>query len=174
MGKSSQLKDINQGDVITFQGVNNKYKVILCTNAYKVKSPHVYSFAALTIDKYEKPTIEDVRASEFFGVGKSAIASFKYSEDELEKMWTFHPGIKPYFLGSYTLFIWRKDFMRFRDNVELIGNLDIVDNLDKHGSAGFNASDWTALRDFFTDAYRDKLEERRQNSTFKVEAIIRA
>jgi hypothetical protein len=173
MGQMNHIKEINQGDVLTFLGVDKKYKVILCTSTYKIKSPHTYHFAALTVDKLDRPTVEDIRSSEFFGVGNSGDKYFKYSEKELEKMWTIHPEIKPYFLGSYMLIIWRKDFMQFRDNFEVIGNLDIVDNLDKNGSGGLNASSWNVLRDFFTDTYRDKLEERRQNNTFKVEAIIR-
>lgn len=173
MGKSNHIKEINQGDVLTFLGVDDRYKAILCTSAYKIKSPQIYHFAALTVDKLERPSIEDIRSSEFFGVGNSRDEHFAYSNKELQKIWTIHPEIKPSFLGSYALIVWRKDFMKIRANFEILGNLNIVSNLDKNGNGGLNASNWNVLRDFFTNSYRNKLEERGQNKTFKVEAIIR-
>ena len=84
----------------------------------------------------------------FLGIGNIANDYFKYPDKQLNKMWTIHPEIKPYFLGSYGVLIWRKDFIKFRDNFELIGNLKIVDNLDKNGNGSMNASDWTFLNQF--------------------------
>ena len=87
-------------------------------------------------------------------------------------MWTIHPNIQPYFLGSYTLTIWRKDFMKFRDNMEYIGRLNIIDNLDKNGNGSVNASNLDFLKDFFNEKHKSLLKERGQE-LFRIIAIIR-
>jgi len=166
-----KIRDINQGDLLTFRATDNKYKVLLCTSTYKDKSPQNFTFAALTYDSLDKPTITNILDSEFLGIGNTKNDYFKYSDKELNKMWTIHPEVEPYFLGSYGLIIWRKDFMKFRDNLEVIGNLKIVDNLDKNGNGGMNASSWTFLNQFFSDNYILVLSKRGQKP-FKLKSIL--
>lgn len=166
-----KIKDINQGDLLTFKTTDNKFKVLLCTSTYKVKSPQNFTFAALTYDSFDKPTIVDILDSEFLGIGNTKNDYFKYSDKELNKMWTIHPETKPYFLGSYGLIIWRKDFMKFRDNFEVLGNLKIVDNLDKNGNGSMNASGWSFLNQFFSNTYIATLINRGQKP-FKLESIL--
>ena len=166
------IKEISKGDVLTFKGSDNRHKAILCTSCYKEKSPHNFTFAALTFDSERRPQLEDIYESEFYGIGNIKDDYFEYSSSERKRIWTAHPEIKPYSLGSYGLVIWRKDFMKFRDKVELVGNIDIVDNLDKNGRGSMNSSDWDFLREFFTDKYKTVLEERGQK-TFKLRSIIR-
>lgn len=166
-----KIKDINQGDLLTFRATDKKYKVLLCTSTYKDNSLKNFTFAALTYDSLDKPIITNILDSEFFGIGNTQDDYFKYSEKELNKMWSIHPEIKPYSLGSYGLVIWRKDFMKFRDNFEVIGNLKIVDNLDKNGNGGLNASDWDYIKDFFANKINLVLANRGQK-TFKLNAII--
>ncbi|GAB3720702.1 hypothetical protein [Flavobacterium koreense] len=167
-----KINDINQGDLLTFKANDEKYKVLLCTSTHKEKSPQIFTFAALTYDDIEKPNAEKILNSDFWGVGNTKNDHFKYSDNELNKMWSIHPYIKPYFLGSYGLVIWRKDFMKFRENFELIGNLKIVDNLDKNGNGGMNASDWSFIKDFFAKNFNAILADRGQKN-FKVKSIIR-
>lgn len=166
-----KISDINQGDLLTFKSTDEKYKVLLCTSTFKDKSPQNFTFAALTYDNEDKPKVEDILHSYFWGIGNTKNDYFKYSDKELNQMWKIHPETKPYFLGSYGLIIWRKDFMKFRDNFEFIGNLKIVDNLDKNGKGGMNASDWNFIKDFFTNKINSVLTERGQK-TFKLTAII--
>ncbi len=166
-----KIKDINQGDLLTFKATDNKYKVLLCTSTYKDKSPQNFTFAALTYDSLNKPTISNLLDTEFLGIGNTKNDHFKYSEIELNKMWAIHPETKPYFLGSYGLIIWRKDFMKFRDNFEVIGNLNIVNNLDKNGNGGMNASGWTFLNQFFSDNYISVLSNRGQKP-FKLKSVL--
>lgn len=166
------IKEIHKGDILTFKSLDNKYKAILCTSCYREKSPYSFTFAALTVDSEEKPKLDNILETNFYGVGNIKDDHFKYSETERTKFWAMHPEIKPYSLGSYGLIIWRKDFIKFRDKVELIDNINIVDNLDKNGRGGMNASDWNFLTDFFTDKYTRILEERGQR-TFKVKSIVR-
>jgi hypothetical protein len=118
------------------------------------------------------PTIEDILNCNFFGIGNTTNDHFKYSDKELNKMWTLHPDTKPYFLGSYGLTIWRKDFMKFRDNFEYVGNIIIVDNLDKNGNGGMNASDWTFLKGFFNQKLQTALVDRGQKQ-FSIKAVTR-
>jgi hypothetical protein len=167
-----KIKDVNQGDLLTFKGADGNYKTLLCTSTHKDKSPQYFTFAALTYDSIDKPTIEKILETEFFGIGNRKSDYFKYEDDELNKMWTVHPEVKPYYLGSYGLTISRKDFMKFRDNLELIDNIKIVDHLDKNGSGGMNASDWKFLQDFFNGKFRTVLPGRGQ-TTYKVKAILR-
>ena len=166
------IKEINKGDVLTFKGLDNQYKAILCSSCYKKKSLHNFTFAALTFDNKVKPSLKDIYEAGFYGIGNIKDDHFQYSSSERERIWTIHPEVKPYSLGSYGLLIWRKDFMKFRDNVELVGNVNIIDNLDKNGRGGLNASDWSFLTDFFTHKYKRVLEERGQK-IFKVQSIIR-
>jgi hypothetical protein len=167
----SQIKDINQGDLLTFRATDNKYKVLICTGTYKVRSPHHFSFAALDYDSVEKPTIDKILESKFFGKGNGTGNYFKYSETQLEKMWENHPEIKPYCLGSYGLIVRRKDFMSFRNNFELIDTLKIVSNLDKNGDGGMNASSWSFLSEFFNENYKTVLLARGQK-IFRLKSII--
>ncbi len=167
------IKEVNKGDVLVFKTADNRYKAILCTCIYKEKSPHNFTFAALSIDNHEKPSIDDIRSANFYGIGNIKDTYSQYSTSEREKIWATHPEIKPYSLGSYSLIIWRKDFMKFSENIERIGNLNIVDNLDKNGKSGINASDWNVLVDFFTDNNHKKKLEERDQKPFKIQAIIR-
>ncbi|MFT3679368.1 MAG: hypothetical protein QM791_03795 [Ferruginibacter sp.] len=166
-----KITDINQGDLLTFKATDNKYKALLCTSTYKDKSPQNFTFAALTYDSLNKPTVSNILDTEFFGIGNTNNDYFKYSEIELDKMWTIHPETKPYILGSYGLIIWRKDFMKFRDNFEVIGNLKIVNNLDKNGNGSMNASGWTSLNQFFSDNYVSVLSSRGQRP-FKLKSVL--
>jgi hypothetical protein len=167
------MKEISKGDILTFKGLDNRYKAILCTSCYRDKSPYNFTFAALTFDSEEKPKIDNILETNFYGVGNIKDNYFKYSETERAKIWTTHPEIKPYSLGSYGLVIWRKDFMKFRDKMEFIGNINIVDNLDKNGGGAVNASEWNALTGIFTDKYQRILKEERGQRTFKVQSIVR-
>ena len=169
MGK---IKDINQGDVLTFIADDGKHKAIICTSVYKEKSPQNFTFAATTVDQEGLPSINDVTENGFYGIGNRIADYFKYSEEEINNMWNQHPEIEPYHLDSYGLVIWRKDFMKFRDNFNLIGNLKLVDNLDKNGNGSMNSSDWMFLKDFFNQKFKNVLLERGQKQ-FKVKAIIK-
>ncbi len=167
----AKIKGINQGDLLTFRTNDNKYKVLLCTSTKKDKSPQNFTFAALTYNDLDKPTITDILNSEFLGIGNTKNEYFNYSDKELNKMWSIHPEIKPYFLASYGFVIWRKDFMKFRDNFECLENLRIVDNLDKIGNGSMNASDWNYLISFFSDNFISVLKNRGQK-LFKLKSII--
>lgn len=39
--------------------------------------------------------------------------------------------------------------MKFRENFDKIGSLKVIDNLDKNGNGGMNASDMTFLDNLF-------------------------
>ena len=165
-----KIKEINQGDLLTFRATDGRYKVLLCTSTYKDKSPQWFTFAALTYDSLNKPTIEHILESDFLGIGITKNDYLKYSESELNRMWTIHPETKPCFLGSYGFIIWRKDFMKFRDNFEFIANIKIVDNLDKNGNGGMNASNWELLKQFFNEDFISVLSNRGQKP-FKIKSI---
>lgn len=167
-----KIRDINQGDLLTFKAADGRHKVFLCTSIYKERSPHNFTFAILTYDSLNKPTVESSCESEFYGIGNRKSDYFSYSDRELQRMWTVHSEVKPYDLGTYGLVIWRKDFMKFRDNFELVGNIAIVDHLDKNGNGGINASDWNFLLEFFNEKFKSFLPEKGQ-TTFKVKAILK-
>lgn len=166
-----RLNDINQGDIISFKTEDRNYKALLCTSTHKDKSPQYFTFAALTYSKPRRPTSEDILTSNFYGIGNTKNDYFKYSDQELNKMWAHHPETKPYFLGSYGVTIYRKDFMKFRDNLEYIGNITIVDNLDLNGNGSMNASEWIFLKDFFNNKFKTILTERGQLE-YSVRSII--
>ena len=168
----NKIKDINKGDIIAFKANDKRFKALLCTGTFKERSPLYFNFAALTVDQQDVPSLTDIHDSFFYGIGNRKDDYFEYSEPELQKMWTIHPNIQPYFLGSYTLTIWRKDFMKFRDNMEYIGRLNIIDNLDKNGNGSVNASNLDFLKDFFNEKHKSLLKERGQE-LFRIIAIIR-
>lgn len=168
----NKIKDLNKGDVIAFKAGDQRYKALLCTSTFKEKSPQNFTFAVLNVDQEELPSLTDIQESLFYGIGNRKDHYFKYSEPELEKMWSNHPEIRPYFLGSYGLIIWRKDFMKFRDVLEYVGQLNIIYNLDKNGNGSVNASDWAFLEDFFNEKYKRTLTNRGQK-LFKTSAIIK-
>jgi len=167
-----KISDINQGYILTFKANDGKYKALLCTSAYKEDSPHYFTLAALTYDDFEKPAVANILHCDFWGIGNRKDSHFKYSDIELNQMWTCHPEIKPYVLGSYGLVVLRKDFIKFRDDFEVIGNLKIVDNLDKNGNGGMNASDLNFIKDFLSDKINSILPDRGQK-LFKLEAIVK-
>jgi hypothetical protein len=167
-----KIRVVNQGDVLTFKVAGGRHKALLCTSTYKERSPQNFTFAALTYDSVDEPTVESICESEFYGIGNRKSDYFKYSDSELRRIWTIHPEIKPYDLGSYGLIIWRKDFMKFRDNFKLVGNIDIIDHLDKNGSGGINASDWSFLQSFFNEKFETFFPDKGQR-VFKVKAILR-
>ena len=167
-----KIKDVSKGDVLAFKASDNKYKLVICTSYYKDRSPFRFNVAALNYSSDKMPVLDDVLDCEFYGIGNRINEYFKYSQKELDKMWTIHPEIKPYSLGTYGLLIYRKDFIKFRDNFELICNLDIVDNLHINGNGGMNASALHVLDDLFVNKL-PILENVRGQRRFRVQAIIR-
>lgn len=167
-----KIKEINKGDVLTFRASDNKFKLILCTSVYKERSPFNFTFAALTYTAETVPTLKNIINCEFYGIGNRNNEYFKYTSTELNKMWAIHPEIKPYFLGSYGLIIWRKDFLKFRNNFQIICNLSIIDNLDKNGSGGMNASVLTVLDALFVNKL-SILENELGQQKFKIKAILK-
>jgi hypothetical protein len=162
---------MTKGDAFTFLAADNRYKIIICTSIYKEVSPHYYIFAALTYDNERKPVIEDAIDSGFWGKAVYKDGVFKYPDSQIEHMWEYHPEIMPYYLGSYGLTVWRKDFLQFKDNMNFVGNLKIVDDLDKNGNGGMNASGWLTLQRFFNSEISNVLSYRSQK-TFKVRSIL--
>lgn len=163
--------DIVQGDLLSFRALDGNYKVLLCTSVFKDKSPHYFTFAALSYNSSIKPDISNILSSEFLGIGNTRNDLFKYPEAQLEKMWAIHPEIKPCLLGSYGLIIWRKEFINMSDQFEIIQNIKIVDNLDKNGNGSMNASDWNYLNRFFASDFISTFKNRGQN-LFKLNSII--
>lgn len=94
------IKDVHKGDVLTFKGLDNRHKAILCTSCYKEKSPHNFTFAALTFDNECKPHMEDIYETYFYGIGNISDDYFQNSSTERETIWRIHPEIKPYSLGA--------------------------------------------------------------------------
>ena len=167
-----KVKEVNRGDVIAFKANDQRYKALLCTSIFKETSPQHSTFAVLSINQEELPNLTEIQESWFYGIGNRKDNTFGYSENELVTMWSIHPEIKPYFLGSYGLIVWRKDFIKFRENLEFVGQLNIVENLDKNGNGSVNTSDWDFLKDFLDEKYKRILAERGQK-LFKTSAIIK-
>lgn len=168
MGK---IKLINQGDVISFKATDGNFKALICTSTYENKRNANFTFAALTYSNISAPTLNEILICNFFGIVNAKNDYFNYSGEELSKMWEVHPDIQPYILGSYGLIIWEKDFIKFGNNFEYIGNLDIVDTLDKNGNSSMNASNWEFLKDFFNEKFQSRLVERGQKQ-FSIKAIF--
>tara|TARA_R110000868_G_C10586236_1_gene739127 strand:+ start:58 stop:567 length:510 start_codon:yes stop_codon:yes gene_type:complete len=166
-----KIKGIEQGDLLTFKTVDGNYRVIMCTETDK-KSPQNFSFIALTYNSSEIPNEIEIRKESFWGCGTSKANYYKYSLEEQERMWTLHPEIKPFLIGGYNLIIWRKDFLKFRDRILKIGNLDIVNNIDKNGNYGINVSSWESLNNFFSVQIEIIFKDIGQK-TFKIESIIK-
>ncbi|SCW80341.1 hypothetical protein [Mucilaginibacter sp. NFR10] len=162
---------MNQGDVFTFLAADNRYKVIICTSIYKARSPHYCIFAALTYDNEEIPVIEDAINSGFWGKAVYKGGNFKYPDSQIQCMWQYHPEIKPYYLGSYGLLIWRKDFLQFKDNMKFVGNLKIINDLDKNVNSSMNASSWLTLQRFFNSEISKVLTYRSQK-VFEVRSVL--
>lgn len=167
-----KITQIQQGDFLTFKATDGNFRLLFCTSVYKETSPHYFTFAATNYSHTNKPSTESIIDTKFYGIGNRRDEYFKYPNDQLINMWSIHPEIKPNFLGSYGLTIWRKEFMSFRDNFELIGNFDIVTNLDKNGSGSMNASDMAVLNKFFVGNIKDLMEQRGQH-LFQTKAILR-
>ncbi|RJE73083.1 GIY-YIG nuclease family protein [Reichenbachiella sp. MSK19-1] len=168
---TKKITQLNQGDFLTFKASDNHFKLFFCTSVFKQASPHNFTFAATNYSDTNKPTTESIIHTKFYGIGNRRDEYFKYPSDQLENMWSVHPEIKPNFLGSYGLTIWRKEFMSFRDNFELIGNLNIVTNLDKNGNGSMNASDKEVLNDLFVGNINELMEQRGQQ-LFETKAIL--
>jgi len=127
---------------------------------------------ALNVESIEKLTISSILENDFFGIGNRVSSYFKYSEQELNKMWAIHPEIKPYSLGTYSHIKWQKDFMKFIENFEFIGSLEIVDNLDKNGDGFINVSSWEFLKNYFNEKFKTLLDQNGQKR-YKVQAIVK-
>jgi hypothetical protein len=168
-----KIKDVNQGDLLTFITSENKFRILLCTSVNKDRSPQNFTFCILDYKKVEKPVINNIKNLSFFGVGSmTAKNHYNYSDQELEKMWFFHPEIKPCLIGSFGFIIWRKDFMKFRENFEFIGNLEILSNIDKNGNSGINASSWNFLKNFLDERLNNLMNEKEQK-LFQLKAITK-
>ncbi|TSJ40599.1 hypothetical protein FO440_12680 [Mucilaginibacter corticis] len=165
----SKRQSLVIGDILSFKGIDKKYKAIICTGIYKDHNPHYYEFAATTYSDENKPSLVDIINSKFYGVGNNK--SFDYSKLELDNMWKIHPEVKPYYIGSYGFLIWKKDLRTFYSELELVGNINIVHNLAQNGNGSVNASSLNFLRDFFAFDSLNILLERGQE-TYQVKSIL--
>lgn len=167
-----KINTIFKGDILAFKGKDKKYKTIFCTRTNKKRSPFNFTFAGTDINQFDRPTIEKVIDSNFFGIGNTKNQYSPYFKDEeINQMWNLHPEINPYHLGAYGFTIWRKDFIKFRDQLEFIGNINIVDNLDLNGNGSMNASSWEVLNNFFSNNFEEVMNQRGQNK-YQIKAII--
>ncbi|WP_299436860.1 hypothetical protein [uncultured Aquimarina sp.] len=166
----NKLKDINFGDFLSFKASDGFYRVLFCSSVQKSRSPYYFNFSATTIKAKEKPTINDIRNSKYYGKGNRN--GYKFENNELEKIWDLHPEIKPNYLGTYELLITRKNFMSFRDKFELISNLPILKNLNKNGNGGMNASELNILDNFFVNRIEKFMTEQNQEE-YLTEAILK-
>ena len=169
---TKKITQLNQGDFLTFKASDNNFILLFCTGVFTAASPHYFTLAVTNYSHTDKPTTESIINTKFYGIGNRRDEYFKYPNDQLEDMWSVHPEIKPNFLGSYGLTIWRKEFMSFRDNFELIGNLVIITNLDKNGNGSMNASDMDVLNNLFVGNINE-LMERRGQQLFQTKAILK-
>ena len=166
----NKIKDINIGDFLSFEASDGFYRVLFCSSVQKSRSPYFFNFSVTTINSESKPTIKDIRDSQYYGKGNRN--GHKFEKNELEKMWEFHPEIKPNYLGTYELLITRKDFMSFRDKFELITSLPILENLNQNGSGGMNASDLNVLDDLFVNRIESFMKNQNQEK-YLTEAILK-
>ena len=153
-----------------FKASDGFYRVLFCSSVQKSRSPYFFNFSVTTIKTVEKPTINDIRNSQYYGKGNRN--DHRFEEIELEKIWGFHPEIKPYYLGTYELLISRKDFMSFGDNFELIANLPILENLILNGSGGMNAGDLHVLDNLLVSTIESFMKDQNQQK-YSTEAILR-
>lgn len=168
-----KITNISKGDILAFKGKDEKYKIIFCTSTYKERSPYHFTFAGTDINQNEKPTIKNAIESNFFGIENRVNKYSPYfKEEEIKQMWRLHPEINPYHLGSYGFIIWRKYFLKFRDKVELIGNIEIVNNLDLNGNGSMNSSSWKSLNNVFSNNLEAIMGQRGQKK-YQVKAIIK-
>ena len=166
----NKIKDINFGDFLSFKASDGFYRVLFCSSVQKTRSPYFFNFSATAIKSKTKPTIKDIRESYYYGKGNRK--GYEFGKNELEKMWELHPEIKPNYLGAYELLITKKDFMSFRDEFELITNLPILENLNRNGSGGMNASDVKVLDDLFVNRIESFMKTQSQDK-YLTEAIIK-
>jgi len=167
-----KIKNIKRGDILAFKAKDGKNRVIFCTSTYKIRSPHFYQFGATDMVIENKPSLKEVIECNFYGIGQKWNELLLFNKNELKKMWEFHPEIKPYGLGTYGFLIGRKEFMTFRDNFYSIGNIDIVEDLDKNGNSGINAGNWHVLNEIFINDIDEVMAYRGQKK-FKFKAIIK-
>jgi hypothetical protein len=147
MTSTARIKKISPGDFLTFKTTDNRHKVIFCVRTNRERSPQSFLFAATTFDGNFKPTVDDLADIDFWGKGNRL--DFKYPDSDLERMWTYHPENKPYFLGIYGILILRKEFMKWRENFEIIANLSIVDKLEMNGSGDIYPGNFDNLDKLF-------------------------
>lgn len=167
-----KITQLHQGDFLTFKASDGNFKLLFCTSVYKESSPHNFTLAATNYNKGVKPTLESIYRASFYGVTSRTNSYFDYSESEQKRIWTNHPEIKPNILGSYGLTIWRKEFLNFRDNFEIIETCQILPNLDKNGNGSMNASDMTVLDNLFLKNI-EQLMELRGQKLFRINAILK-
>lgn len=167
-----KITTILKGDILTFKGKDEKYKIIICTSTYKKRSPFHYNFAGTDLSQNEKPTIKKVIESNFFGIGNRKNNYLPFKDEEIKQMWNLHPEIIPYHLGSYGFLILRKDLLKFRDNLEIIGNVEIIDNLEMNGNGSMDSSSWEILNNIFTNNFEELMKQRGQKK-YQVKAILK-
>jgi hypothetical protein len=170
--KLNRIKEVNKGDFLAFKASDNRYKVIFCTSTNKDRSHHSYKFAATSYDSDLKPSIKDIIPSYFYGIGIRKNSDYKpYTDEQLERMWQFHPNIKPYCLYSYSILIFRKEFFKMRDSFLYLGNLSVAYNLDTNGSAVFYPGTIDFLDKFFTKNLQNEMADKGQRK-FLIQSIL--
>lgn len=165
MSQNSKIKNIEIGDFLSYRVEDNNYRVILCISTQITKSPFSFGFAVLTINQQKKPTKTDLLNSGFYGIVNRKKLYHKTKENSNSIMWKdHHPEINPFLIGAYTLLIWRKEFMRFREYFEFVVNIPIIKNLDLTGSGTMVATDKESLDKIFLSNIDEVMGERRQKA----------
>ena len=146
MPRVEKIKDIKQGDFLTFKASDDEYRVIFCIDVCKRSSPIMFTFAASTYKSKDKPTYEALLNSSFYGRGDREDFFKSYTDEDSRQIWNVHPEIKPYVLGAYHINVLRKEFMKVRDKFEFLINLNILENLYQYGNGGIYCGTMEYLR----------------------------
>lgn len=165
MNQKLKIIDLEVGDFLSFKASDGNYRVIFCVSVFKEKEPFYFDFAATTINQKNRPSKEQIIKSGFFGIVNKKELYFKTEENANSRIWNdHHPEIEPFFIGTYGLAIWLKDFVRFQEKFEFIENLPIIENLHLKGNGGMNAGSFEALNKLFVPDVYKIMSERRQKA----------
>jgi hypothetical protein len=131
-----------QGDILTFQLEDKKYRAVICTGVDQYRGVCNYLLTPTTYNAIQKPDFKCILNSEILGRQISTSSDetgIRLEQPGIGKIWDY-VGHGNFFFGLMIMAVPHKDVMTFKDNFEKVGTLEIIESLKQVGTLSYECS----------------------------------
>lgn len=142
-----------EDDLLTFKHTDGNYRAVICATIEQYRGQCNYILIPTTYNSNKKPTTEELSGNEILGreigSGYDQKATME-KQPGIERIWKLVGGNCNFFFGLVKLAVDHNDLITFKDNLEKVGTLKIIEGLKQTGTFGYIDS-FDELKQIFND-----------------------